>query len=310
MSKRQLPLSSFFRSPSADETDRTAEMTDDDTTHDATDDIENLPTDHTARTTTPSRRSKRQRYTATATDDTTTKADIKAHAEYCMKYHTKQASKQQHPLSFASMKPPPRNATQQSIYVQFLRVCMALVIFLIVHNCVFLPGSYFAKSFNTLHEMLSLSINNNRSHIYWMVNKVGLAGNGAVRLAEYVKKLGAACPPVFSIIDIDNLPEVVQSELTKRMLTAISGFIPSVFPTTIEDAIRMDMTGLSVFLQLFFWSMVHTRERCTRLGGAMNLVSCLRRLYLTMLESGVQEFLRTEGRVAMDGNASAHDEGM
>ena len=127
MSKRQLPLSSFFRSPSADETDRTAEMTDDDTTHDATDDIENLPTDHTARTTTPSRRSKRQRYTATATDDTTTKADIKAHAEYCMKYHTKQASKQQHPLSFASMKPPPRNATQQSIYVQFLRVCMALV---------------------------------------------------------------------------------------------------------------------------------------------------------------------------------------
>ena len=39
----------------------------------------------------------------------------------------------------------------------------------------------------------------------------------------------------------------------------------------------------------------------------MNLVSCLRRLYLTMLESGVQEFLRTEGRVAMDGNASAHE---
>ena len=77
---------------------------------------------------------------------------------------------------------------------------MALVIFLIVHNCVFLPGSYFAKSFNTLHEMLS--INNNRSHIYWMVNKVGLAGNGAVRLVEYVKKLGAACPPIFSIIDM------------------------------------------------------------------------------------------------------------
>ena len=149
-----------------------------------------------------------------------------------------------------------------------------------------------------------LSINNNRSHIYWMVNKVGLAGNGAVRLAEYFKKFGAACPPIFSIIDIDNLPEVVQSELTKRMLTAISGFIPSVFPTTIEDAIRMDMTGLSVFLQLFFWSMVHTRELCTRLGGAMNLVSCLRRLYLTMLESGVQEFFRTEGRVAMDGNAA------
>jgi hypothetical protein len=95
-------------------------MTDDDTTQDyATDDI--LPTDHTAPTTTPSRRSKRQRYTATATDDTT-KADIKAHAEYCMKYHTKQASKQQHPLSFASMKPPPRNATQQSNYVQFLHV--------------------------------------------------------------------------------------------------------------------------------------------------------------------------------------------
>jgi hypothetical protein len=97
-------------------------------------------------------------------------------------------------------------------------------------------ASYFAKSFNTLHEMLS--INNQNSHIYWMVNKVGLAGNGAVRLAEYVKKLGAACPPIFSIIDIDNLPEVVQSELTKRMLTAISGFIPSVFPTTIEDAIH------------------------------------------------------------------------
>ena len=49
MSKRQLSLSSFFGSPSADETDQTAEMTDDDTTHDATDDIENLPTDHTAR---------------------------------------------------------------------------------------------------------------------------------------------------------------------------------------------------------------------------------------------------------------------
>ena len=42
MSKRQLPLSSFFCSPSADETDRTAEMTDDDATQDATDDI--LPT--------------------------------------------------------------------------------------------------------------------------------------------------------------------------------------------------------------------------------------------------------------------------
>ena len=40
--------------------------------------------------------------------------------------------------------------------------------------------------------------------------------------------------------------------------------------------------------------MVHTREQ------AMNLVSCLRRLYLTMLESGVQEFLRTEGRVDID----------
>ena len=91
-------------------------MTDDDTTHDATDHIENLPTDHTARTTTPSRRSKRQRYTATATDGTTTKADIKTHAEYCMKYHTKQASKQQHPLSFAPMKPPPRNA-------EIIKVC-------------------------------------------------------------------------------------------------------------------------------------------------------------------------------------------
>ena len=71
-----------------------------------------------------------------------------------------------------------------------------------------------------------------------MVNKVGLAGNGAVRLAEYVKKLGAACPPIFSIIDIDNLSEVVQSELTKRMLTAISGFIPSVFPSPLPHNVR------------------------------------------------------------------------
>ena len=90
-------------------------------------------------------------------------------------------------------------------------------------SCRILHGSFFAKSFNVLHDILS--VNNKNSHIYWMVNKVGLAGNGAVRLAEYFKKFGAACPPIFSIIDIDNLPEVVQSELTKRMLTAISGFL-------------------------------------------------------------------------------------
>ena len=79
--------------------------------------------------------------------------NVKSYAEFAMHYQQEQASKQDEPFSFDSMKQPPRNKAQKSVYMQLLQECMTLVVFLITNNCVFLPGSYFVNAIDTMHKI-------------------------------------------------------------------------------------------------------------------------------------------------------------
>jgi len=108
------------------------------------------------------RRPKRQRYSSeTASNDTEATNN---YAQYLIDNHLQQANRQLHPLSFGSTKQPPRNEAQQSVYKQFLHVCVAIFLIFLVNNCVFLPGSYFANAIDTTHKILT--IDNQNSHIY------------------------------------------------------------------------------------------------------------------------------------------------
>ena len=106
---------------------------------------------------------------------------------------------------------------------------------------------------------------------------MGSTCKGMVRFAEYVKEYGDMIH-IFSVIDLDNIPQAVQTKVTFFLLRALEGFIPRKFPVTIKDCIRMEMEGLPLYTQLFFWSMVKSIEECTILGGALELKSNLRRL--------------------------------
>ena len=48
------------------------------------------------------------------------------------------------------------------------------------------------------------------------------------------------------------------------------------------------MTGLPFATQVFFFGMITSFNNSVILSGAINLVGCLRRLYLSTLESGAQ----------------------
>ena len=124
---------------------------------------------------------------------------------------------------------------------------------LVCANYCFLPGSVFANCINTASDMFC--IDNLNSHIYWIAGKVGATNEGASRLAYYIAQYadrGLPCPPIFSLIDISNLSEAIQMEVTAAILKSIAGLVPRALPRTIEDVFRLDRDGLNVFTQLFF----------------------------------------------------------
>merc|ERR1719443_1956208 len=64
---------------------------------------------------------------------------------------------------------------------------------------------------------------------------------------------------------------------------------------TIRQAVRFEMIGLPFATQLFFFAMITDFDKGIVLSGAIKLVGCLRRLYLSTLESGAQEKFEADG---------------
>ena len=109
MSKRQRSMWSFFGRRASSDTETTEPVTE-------TDNSENERTDSPD---VPRRRSKRQRHSATNDDENNNKddtQDINNYANFIINYHKQCARREQHDFSFGSMKQPPRNDAQQSIY--------------------------------------------------------------------------------------------------------------------------------------------------------------------------------------------------
>ena len=53
----------------------------------------------------------------------------------------------------------------------------------------------------------------------------------------------------------------------------------------------LEMNGLPVYTTMFFWSMVKSATDCNNLGGAIIMAGCLLRLFLMIIESGLQVML-------------------
>ena len=119
------------------------------------------------------------------------------------------------------MSQAPRNEAQEAAYHGYLELCSSIITWLISINCVILPWSLYASSINTLHHMIS--INNFNAHVYIKDNKIGSAGTGCTRLIKYKEGLLGENSQlsIYSLIDIDNLPEWVQRLLTPMMIHGV-----------------------------------------------------------------------------------------
>ncbi len=237
-------------------------------------------------------------------------------AQYASKVrvaHQTSAAKDEVLLTFASLKSPRKNAQQRAALTAMLDECVAFVAVLVRANSIVLPGSQNDAHIDFNHWVFS--IRNGRGHVYYApeLDKIGSCGNGQYRWNKYNGNekddpfTESEPLEIRSVVDLDNLTEDVQKELIPRMLKAMSQFVPATFPTTINDLLELDQRGLPVFTQLLFWSMVKDRVECKRLGGAIGLQSCLRRLTLSFVESGAQAYLAREEQLPLDQRTCQHE---
>ena len=137
-------------------------------------------------------------------------------------------------------------------------------------------------------------------------DKIGCTGNGKERLKYYLKQFkDVVMPTIISLLNINAIPDKVQELVTKKILEGLATFLPSELPVTIADATRLEMTGLPVHTILFFWSMVMNYGACMFLGGGILMNGFLLRLYLMIIESGLQVFLKKGGDTTASWDASS-----
>jgi len=223
--------------------------------------------------------------------------DTKAYAEFVKTAYNENANN--HGGRFIhSLTQAPRNEAQQNVYSKFQDYCLEIITFCIENNVVLLPGSYLMNFLN----LAMVSIDNPKAHLYWeeYLKKIGNTGNGGYRTKKYneqFEKSGIDVDPsLMSCMDIESLPVHLQTKLTELILDGLERFVPEEIPDTctFEQALEMEMKGLPIMTQLTFWSMIKSLAECKMLGGAIELQSFLKRLYLNILESGLQKYLNVK----------------
>ena len=185
----------------------------------------------------------------------------------------------------------PATSTQWSVYTAYLAFCLGIFMLVVNHGFAFVPGSHLHECFNYMNKFLC--INNKLSYVYMIFDKIGSTANGFNRLVYYAKQYkdfsSQLVELALPIISIDTLPATLQLDLTDAMLNGIKAFVLfKTFPTTIREAVRCEMTGIPFATQVFFFAMFKNSSECLVIGGAIYLFGTLRRLYLSILESGAQ----------------------
>jgi len=214
--------------------------------------------------------------------------------------HYKQQQGNRKKFAFSSFRSPTRNTAQSDVYDAYLKFCLSMFLIVLAAGYAFLPEPHMKECYNYMSRYMCM--NNGLSYVYWLFGKVGSTGNGFKRLVyygatQYKEIASRLVEHALPIISIDLLPANLQLRLTDAMLEGIKSFVSftSVPKLTIRQAVRLEMTGLPFATQLFFFSMMTDFKECLMLSGAIKLVGCLRRLYLSTLESGAQVKLKASG---------------
>ena len=250
----------------------------------------------------PARRGKRQKYD--------TKEDLKedhppaptSPEEYAI--FTKEHYKQGEGFTLKGTSRDFLNQSQHEALTNYLNgFCLAIVMMLITHNLILLPNGILFDFVNYANDLLS--INTSSPYVYYLFwpgkqrrrgkrDKVGCTGNGKERLEYYWKEFkDGIMPTIISLLNINAIPIYVQKLVTAAILQGLVPFLPSELPETIADATRLEMNGLPVHTIMFFWAMVKSYD--DNFGGAIIMAGCLLRLYLMVIESGLQVFLGSGG---------------
>ncbi|EJK52442.1 hypothetical protein THAOC_28278, partial [Thalassiosira oceanica] len=210
-------------------------------------------------------------------------------------------------FTFNSTRRPPANSSQHAVVHQFLNdFCVSIVMLLIARNLILLPVGILFGYINHASDLLSM--NDGNPHIYYLFwpkrqgskrrkkrDKIGCAGEGKKRYTYYWNEFKENMPAIISLLNINAIPACVQTLVTAAILKGLAAFVPDQLPVTIADATRLEMTGLPVCTTLFFWSMVKGFDECKMLGGGILMSGFLLRLYLTIIESGLQVLLKKGG---------------
>ena len=208
--------------------------------------------------------------------------------------HYEQQQGNRKKFEFSSFRRPSRNSAQLAAYRKYLKFCLDIFKIVLDAGFAFWPEPHLKECYNYFHKYMC--INNRLSYVYWLLGKIGSTGNGFKRLVYYAKehkniadKLVELAIP---IVSIDMLPANLQLRLTEEMLKGIKAFVSfdadAIPSLTIRQAVRLEMTGLPFSTQLFLSSMMTEFRESVMMTGGIKLVGCLRRLYLSTLESGAQ----------------------
>ena len=100
---------------------------------------------------------------------------------------------------------------------------------------------------------------------------------------------------IISMLSINEIPYKVQESTSAAILKGLKSFLPEKLPVTIADATRLEMTGLPVHTIMFFWSLVMEYGTCKFIGGGILMSGFLLRIYLLIIESGLQVLLKKGG---------------
>ena len=209
-----------------------------------------------------------------------------------MANHYEQQQGNRKKFAFSFFRRPSHNADQHAVYLAYLKFCFDMFVIVLAAGFAFWPQPHLADCYNYTNNHMCM--NNKLSYVYWLFGKIGSTGNGFNRLVYYAKQYkdiaNTLVEHALPIVSIDTLPANLQLELTERMLKGIKAFVlfASVPSLKIRQAVRYEMTGLPFATQLFLYSMMTDFRECVMLSGAIKLNGCLRRLYLSTLESGAQ----------------------
>jgi len=87
------------------------------------------------------------------------------------------------------------------------------------------------------------------------------------------------------------------------VIKGLERFLPAKLPTTVYEALLVEMFGLPIATVHYFWSVVKTTEECPIIGGAIHIQSFLRHLLLCIFESGLREHMYRRDPSSVDSSS-------